>query len=272
VVIAIVATHRAREPVRDADLGRAYESVRFTTADGLRLRGWYVPSRNGAAIVLSPGRRGPVAHARMLVRHGFGVLLFDRRGEGESEGDPNAFGWGGERDLEAAVGFLARRPDVARGGIGGLGLSVGGEMLLQAAAEDAQLRAVVSEGASVRSLAEHWDDPQIAPASRPITPLAMQTAAVAVLANRAPPPSLVDLAAGLTCPVLFIRDLDGQAAEALNRVFYRAASSPKTLWEIPGAGHTAGLATSPSEYERRVAGFFERNLLGRAAGRPAGNP
>ena len=26
----------------------------------------------------------------MLARHGYGVLLFDRRGEGKSEGEPNA--------------------------------------------------------------------------------------------------------------------------------------------------------------------------------------
>ena len=31
----------------------------------------------------------------MLARHGYGVLLFDRRGEGRSEGEPNAWGWGG---------------------------------------------------------------------------------------------------------------------------------------------------------------------------------
>ena len=50
----------------------------------------------------------------MLARHGYGVLLFDRRGEGESEGDPNIFGWQGERDIHAAVAFLqtpaGRRP------------------------------------------------------------------------------------------------------------------------------------------------------------------
>jgi hypothetical protein len=47
----------------------------------------------------------------MLVRNGYGVLLFDRRGEGEGEGDPNALGWAGERDLDAAVG----RRDADRG-------------------------------------------------------------------------------------------------------------------------------------------------------------
>ena len=46
----------------------------------------------------------------MLVKHGYGVLLFDRRGEGASEGDPNIFGWGGDRDLHAAADYLQSRP------------------------------------------------------------------------------------------------------------------------------------------------------------------
>ena len=43
----------------------------------------------------------------MLARHGYGVLLFDRRGEGRSDGDPNAWGWGGDRDVKAAAAWLA---------------------------------------------------------------------------------------------------------------------------------------------------------------------
>ena len=260
--IAIVATHRAREPVARADLGRAYERVGFATADGLRLVGWYVPSRNRAAVVLSPGRRGPVPHARMLVRHGYGVLLFDRRGEGQSDGDFNAYGWGGDADLKAAIGFLARRDDVDPERIGGLGLSVGGEMLLETAAEDGRLRAVVAEGASVRSLAEHWDDPALGPVQKPFTPLAAQTLAVAVLANEGPPPSLLDLVDDIAPrSLMLIRGLEGQPAENLNRAFNDAAGEPKDLWEVPGARHTAALAASPQEYERRVVGFFDRALL-----------
>ena len=64
----------------------------------------------------------------MLARHGYGVLIFDRRGEGESDGDPNPYAWNdGERDLLAAIDFLKRRPDVEPDRIGGIGLSVGGE-------------------------------------------------------------------------------------------------------------------------------------------------
>jgi uncharacterized protein len=261
-VLAIVATHRARQPVPAAELGRAYERVSFTTSDGLRLVGWYVPSRNGAAVVVSPGRRGPVEHARLLARHGYGVLLFDRRGEGESEGDFNAYGWGGDADLKAALDFLSRRADVDRQRIGGLGLSVGGEMMLEAAAEDARLRAVVSEGGSVRSLAEHWDDPELGAAQKPFTPMAVQTAAVSVLANQGPPPSLMDLVAAVAPrSLLLIRGLDGQPAEVLNRAFYHVAGEPKQLWEVPGAGHAAALSAQPQEYERRVIGFFDRALI-----------
>ena len=99
-----------RQSVPEAKLGAAYEDVSFTTSDGLELHGWYVPSKNGAAVIAFPGRSGPQAHARMLARHGYGVLLFDRRGEGASDGDSNLFGWGGDKDILAAIEYLKTRP------------------------------------------------------------------------------------------------------------------------------------------------------------------
>ena len=65
-----------------------------------------------------------------------------------SEGDPNIFGWQGERDIHAAVEFLQNCPDVDPERIGGIGLSVGGEMMIEAAAESTALKAIVSEGAA----------------------------------------------------------------------------------------------------------------------------
>src|SRR6185503_17455940 len=115
-------THIGRAVVPEADLGVPVTDVSFTTDDGLELHGWYVPSKNRAAVIAFPGRKGPQRPARMLIRHGYGVLLFDRRGEGESDGDPNAFGWDGQRDVHAAVEFLKGRPDVDPDRIGGIGL------------------------------------------------------------------------------------------------------------------------------------------------------
>jgi hypothetical protein len=86
-------THVCRAKVPAARLGAPHENVSFTTSDGLKLKGWSVPSRNGAAVIAFPGRKGPQKQARMLVRHGYGVLLFDRRGEGESDATPSAGRW-----------------------------------------------------------------------------------------------------------------------------------------------------------------------------------
>ena len=94
----------------------------------------------------------------MLADNGYGVLLYDRRGEGASEGDPNGWGWDFDKDIKAGIAFLQQREDVEPGRIGGLGLSVGGEMLLQTAAEDTDLAAVVSEGAGARTVAEEVSD------------------------------------------------------------------------------------------------------------------
>ena len=262
VALAIVVNHKARAPVERADLGRPYTDVTLTTSDGLRLAGWYVPSRNGAAVIAFPGRTGPVRHARMLVRHGYGVLLLDRRGEGESAGDYNARGWGGEPDLRAAVAYLRERPDVRDGRIGGLGLSVGGEMLLQTAAHDARLRAVVSEGAGMRSAAEQKHMPGTPPEPlRWIAPITAETAAGTVLSNHLLPADLADLMPRIAPrPVLLIRGMKGNGDEALNRVYRDAGGPTVTLWEIPRAGHTAGISAAPAEYEHTVIGFFDRAL------------
>jgi fermentation-respiration switch protein FrsA (DUF1100 family) len=261
LAFAYVYTHAARPIVPQAALGVPHEEITFTTSDGLELTGWYIPSRNGAAVIAFPGRKGPQPHARLLARHGYGVLLFDRRGEGESEGDPNTLGWAGDRDLEAALAFLRGRSDVDPDRIGGLGLSVGGEMLLQAAAEMQELRAVVSEGAGTRSIREHVH--MTGAAKWVLLPQwSVITAATSVFSNHAPPPDLNDLVGQIAPrPVFLIYTPHGQGAETLNPTFYAAARDPKMLWEIPEASHTGGLEARPAEYERRVVGFFDRALL-----------
>jgi len=200
----------------------------------------------------------------MLARHGYGVLLFDRRGEGESEGDPNIFGWAGDRDLRAAVAFLQSRSDVDPNRIGGIGLSVGGEMMIEAAAESDGLKAIVSEGAGIRSIRESLAIPRTRMRLEASLAHAVVTPGVALFSNTMPPPSLEDLAALISPrPVFFIYAVPGEGGEAeLTELFYEAAGEPKTIWRVPGAEHTGGIEAQPAEYERRVVGFFDEALLG----------
>jgi uncharacterized protein len=253
-------THAARTNTTSGDLGAPYETVSFEASDGLQLKGWLVPSTNGATVIVYPGKRGTQKHSRMLVRHGYGVLVVDRRGEGESEGDPNALGWAFDRDLKGALAFLRDRADVDPQRVGGLGLSVGGEALLQTAAETRDLKAVVSDGAGSRSVRE--DTIHVRAGKVPeILLSSVLSAGVSLFANQAPPPSLKDLSGRITStPVFFIYAKRGAAGEDNNPEYYDAARGPKQIWKID-TGHTHGLTDHPKEYERRVVGFFGRTLL-----------
>jgi predicted acyl esterase len=70
----------------------------------------------------------------MLARAGYGVLLYDARGRGQSQGDTDAYGWTWGPDVDAAIAWLKKRPDVRDGRIGALGLSTGADVLVEAAA------------------------------------------------------------------------------------------------------------------------------------------
>jgi fermentation-respiration switch protein FrsA (DUF1100 family) len=266
IAIAIVATHRPREAMETVDLGRPHQVVRVRTEDGLVLQGRYVRSRNGAAVIVFPGSSSRAPQARVLARRGYGVLMLDMRGYGASEGDPNAFGWGATRDVEAGVAFLQRRPDVEPGRIGGLGFSVGGEQLLETAAHVRALRAVVSEGAGERSVRETLLRGMAGWPSAPMA--AVQTAAVALLSGHLPPPALQDLVGRIAPrPIMLIHAGHGRGGEDLQPSYYEAAGAPKALWYVREATHTGAFTARPRAYARRLIAFFDRALL--VAGRGA---
>ena len=98
--LAIVETHKWRDPIGSPP-SAAYDEVAFQASDGLDIAGWYRPSRNGATVIVVHGggsdREDSTAHAELLAKHGYGVLLYDSRGRGESDGAPNGYGWTGAR-------------------------------------------------------------------------------------------------------------------------------------------------------------------------------
>jgi uncharacterized protein len=198
----------------------------------------------------------------MLVAHGYGVLLFDRRGEGASDGDPNAFGWNGDRDLHAAAAYLRSRPDVDPDRIGAIGLSVGGEMLIHAAAHSHAFKAIVSEGASGQSIRDQLNNVSTRDAILGYAPV---TVATAVFTSALPPRPLQS-EVGRIAPAasFFVYGEHGQGGTEVkpNKAFYAAAGEPKRIWEVPNGQHIAGITTAPAEYERRVIGFLDDHLLG----------
>jgi pimeloyl-ACP methyl ester carboxylesterase len=264
---ANLITHAPRWAIDESKLGIAHEDVRIATADGRKLSAWYVPSRNGAAVLLSHGSGGSrgrvTAHVRMLARHGYGVLALDNPGNGGSEGHSNGLGDNAQAGLDAGIDYLTRRPEVDPKRIAGFGVSLGGEVLLEAAARDHRLAAVVSDGATRPMDANEVEHPGAV--ERAAGWLTMQS--VRAISGMEPSRSLVGIVPRIAPrPVLLVAG-GGFPAEIPASRLYRDAGGPNVeLWELPDTGHTAGLRKHPAAYERRTIGFLDRALVPQVAG------
>jgi pimeloyl-ACP methyl ester carboxylesterase len=261
-VFAVYLTHLpTRRAVHDTDLGATKQPVTLTTASGPRVRGWYVPSRNGAAVAVMHGtgsnRLGVAGHARLLARHGYGVLVFDFRGHGESDGRSTSLPSALQEDADAALAYLRRRPDVRAGRIGAIGVSLGGEVAVHAVARRPEWRAAVLEGVQGGSPADmRVSKPD--PASY-VTLTALYGLG-RVLGGSAPPASNHDQVERIAPrPLLLLSSGRGTEARA-NEEYRRRAGRTAALWNLPTARHAAALGTDPAGYERRVIGFLDRAL------------
>lgn len=131
--------------------------VGWTLSDGSRQNAFYLPSQNGALIVYAHGSPGTGAgllpEALGLQAAGYGALLIDLPGYGESEGN-RAWDATFVESIRAAVDFASAQDGVDPGRIGGHGYSNGGSLIARAAAEDERLSAIVLV-ASYTRIADH---------------------------------------------------------------------------------------------------------------------
>ncbi len=269
--IAVYATNPPRTDVAaqtPADRGLTFHDARFPTADGTLLAGWYVPAATHAAVVLVPGsgssRSAILDHATVLAHRGYGVLLVDPRGHGDSGGDAMEFGWYGDQDIAAAVTYLTQQPDVDPARIAVVGLSMGGEEAIGAIAADARIRAVVAEGATQRVWQDRtWLVDTYGIRGRLQVGIdAVTYGLVDLLTDAGPPTPLGDAAAAAAPrPILLIAGGDAPDEISAATAIQRRSPATVSLWNVPGADHIGGLTAEPAEWDRRVAEFLTAALI-----------
>ncbi len=272
------ATSLIRHPVekRDAidespfEYGMDFQTVELTTEDGLKLAAWYIPSKNGAAIIVQHGyksdREEMLDEAAMLSRHGYGAILVDLRAHGLSDGDLITFGRLEVRDVDAAYQYLLTRPDVDPERIGALGNSMGAVTLLLYAAQNPEIKAVVSDSAfaSLQDEVANGVERMTGLPAFPFAPLiqffaeqqagfsAREVAAVEHIDEISPRPVFI---------------LQGGADQTVSpdsgQRLYDAAGEPRELWFDPQLDHVQFSTKRAEEYETRVAAFFDKYLLGK---------
>lgn len=243
------------------------QQVRLRSSDGIELVGNYWPGRraDGPAVLLLHGINSSRAsfdrHARWLNNLGYAVLAIDFRGHGGSQAAPRTFGLYESRDALAAVQFLrSRYPDrkigVVATSLGGAAALLGDEgplpvqsMVLQAVYPD--LRYAIAN--RVSTLAGSFAVPLIEPL------LSYQS-----WLRYGVGPDRISPAKGLAHfrnAVLIIGgEADGSTTPADTMALYRAAAGPKSLWLLPGVGHSAtGSIFSPA-YRAKVLTLFHSTL------------
>ncbi len=247
------------------DYGFSYETVTLTAQDGVQLSGWYIPSQNGATVILLHGyggnRLGMLSHALMLARHGYGVLLYDQRASGESGGVSRSWGWQDVDDVQAALDYLETRSEIAAGRLGIMGCSTGAEVALLSAARYPVLSAVAADAptySSAKDLPAPFDlEGWI---SVPFTPLFLQF--ISWKSGVEAAGSLTDVLPQIAPrPLLLISS--GQGLEKVQgERFQEMAGENAQLWHIPEASHCGGPQARPQEYEQIVVDFFNRAFWG----------
>jgi dipeptidyl aminopeptidase/acylaminoacyl peptidase len=242
-----------------------YRPVAFNTADGLNLQGWYIPSENGAAIILGHGQGGNrtmlLNEAKILADQGYGVLLFDWRAHGKSDGNLSTMGANEQYDLIAALDFVSQQPDVNPEKIGALGFSAGAVTVSEVAASDSRLKAVVVEAAypTLRDVVYHRT--QGLKLLGTIAIYWTEFEAGIKVDSVQPVERLCDISPR---PILLIYGGQDELvpADSAQRMI-DAACEPKELWIIESAGHGNYAQAAGDEYSRRLIAFFDVNLLDR---------
>lgn len=227
-----------------ADFGMAYEDMRIETEDKVGLHGWLVRGEPGKALILfCHGNAGNISHrldnVYRLNKLGYGVLIFDYRGYGRSEGTISEKGF--YLDVEAAYQTALRHANRRKIDLVIFGRSLGGIAAVHVAAGGHCAGLILeSTFTNLGAMAnEHFHLP----------------AGIVGMESRF---NSVGKVHGVRAPILFFHgDRDGIVPIVLGRELYSAAPEPKEFVTLEGAGHNDTYLVGGKEYFDKFKEFVD---------------
>ncbi len=265
VFVVALMPARVHSPATPKTFGCEYERVTLTTADGLELTGWFIPTtRTTAAVVVGHGYpfdKGNILPATAFLLGRFNCLYFDFRAFGESQGRFTTFGYDERQDVDAVMAYLKTRPEVDAARIGQFGFSLSAAVFIQAHHPDVKALVADSPFQDLETMirdAYRWAP---GPLKWPFVQLSKLYGLV-FLNRRMEEASALREVRSLTCPVLFIHgEADRQVPAWHSRALYDACpAAAKEYWLVPGADHGQAALAERTAYQERVLAFFRRHL------------
>jgi fermentation-respiration switch protein FrsA (DUF1100 family) len=268
ILVHPVRSHPQRNP---SDVGlKSWIDVQFPSTDGLQLGAWFIPveSEEPSPILiyvhgLGSNREGLLDQAQLLYAHGYSALLIDLRNHGGSQGEITTLGFHEVMDVEGAVKFLLDQDEIDPDRIGLIGESMGGAVVIRAAARIPIIKAIVAESAYT-SLEDNLEQGVRALTGLPPFPFAplvvwfgeRETGADITMVR-----PIDDLDQIPPRSIMFIHGEQDPIVEVNNsRKLYEAASEPKEILIISNAGHGGLLDKNPELFQSRVVDFLNTYL------------
>jgi len=265
VTTVLVSVLPERRPLSPGDEGLSYQEVSFQDRSGATLRGWYIPPpepqvpRGAPAVVYGHGngtdRRHWLPVAWEVHQAGFGQLLFDFAGRGESDGDTITLGPRESEGLIAALDYLESREEIDPTRLALAGRSMGASAACLAAGRDPRVRALILDS-PFTSLPRELD--HVIRTLYRIPPLLVRPAILAVGSlrtgyelSRVRPLAALE---GYSGPILLFHGKDDTLVPPRNALeFKRRFGERLRLVLMDDTGHNFG---RPGEYAKTIADFL----------------
>jgi len=235
--------------------------------DGVRLDSWFIrpAARNGNCVMVLHGigdsRQGSAGYASLFLDEGYSVLLPDSRAHGSSGGELVTYGLLEKSDVLSWAYWLRQQHCDA---LYALGESLGGSVLIQAAALGADFRAIVAESpfADLTAIAEFRVRQilRLPPLLQSVIPslLVRNSMTYAKFRYGIDLHQVLPIASmrRTATPVLLIHGLRDSRTPYWHSQALAQANANSVLWLVPNAEHTGAYSTAPTEFRRRVLGWF----------------
>ena len=259
-------TSTVREPTEQtpADEGLDFREVGFRSTDGLALKGWWVPGEGPSrAVTLVHGLEGSKADQHVLktacvyFEAGYGVLMFDLRGHGESEGMRTTLGYQEVRDVRGALSWLEEQ-GFEPGKVVLHGWSMGGATVLRSAPRTGVAAVIEESGYADLPLLLRDRLPESSGLPPFFNPGIFLMAKLFLDFDpwAVKPGEGAAKLSGEGVPLLIVHSTDDEVVPFEQAQMLAACDPNAELWKIGGYGHVE--AYSYPEYRRRLLDFLER--------------
>jgi fermentation-respiration switch protein FrsA (DUF1100 family) len=227
------------------EMGLEFEDVYFSSADGIKLNGWYIPAKESRTTVLfCHGNAGNISHRIEVIylfyELGLNVFIFDYRGYGRSQGSPSEEGL--YRDAQAAYNYLIEKRNLKDESIVIYGKSIGANVAVDLCSK-VRPAALISESAFTSAL-------DMGKKLFPFLPIkwfiSIKYDALSKMKD-------------ITIPKLIIHSKDDRIIPFRHgRKLFEEAPEPKEFYPMRG-GHNEALFLAKEDFVNKIDVFLQKN-------------